>query len=57
MEDIDQVASHLDFREKNGYSKKSVVFYPKDESIQPFELIVYMATEENESYAGKYFSP
>ncbi|XP_063832258.1 putative glutathione-specific gamma-glutamylcyclotransferase 2 [Ostrinia nubilalis] len=51
-EDIDQVMKHLDYREKNGYSKKTVTFHPKDKSIEPFSLTLYIATEENESYAG-----
>ncbi|XP_028160365.1 putative glutathione-specific gamma-glutamylcyclotransferase 2 [Ostrinia furnacalis] len=51
-EDIDQVTKHLDYREKNGYSKKTVTFHPKDKSIEPFSLTLYIATEENESYAG-----
>lgn len=51
-EDIDQVTKHLDFREKNGYSKKSVTFYPKDKRHEPFILTLYVATEENESFAG-----
>lgn len=54
-EDIQKVTEHLDFREKNGYSKKLVIFYPQDESYEPFELMVYMATVENESYAGNLF--
>ncbi|GBP82127.1 Putative glutathione-specific gamma-glutamylcyclotransferase 2 [Eumeta japonica] len=51
-EHINEVTSHLDFREKNGYSKQIVTFHPADKSIQPFSLIIYVATEENESFAG-----
>ncbi|KAG7309158.1 hypothetical protein JYU34_005080 [Plutella xylostella] len=51
-EDIKKVTEHLDFREKNGYSKKTVTFYPRDTQNQPFEITLYLATEENESYAG-----
>lgn len=51
-QDIEEVTEHLDFREKNGYSKKSVLFHPK-ENMKPFELTLYVASEENESYAGK----
>ncbi|KAM3956470.1 putative glutathione-specific gamma-glutamylcyclotransferase 2 [Aphomia sociella] len=50
--DIEQVTNHLDFREKNGYSKKTVTFHPKDNSVEPFELTLYVATEDNQSYAG-----
>ncbi|CAH2054627.1 unnamed protein product, partial [Iphiclides podalirius] len=51
-EDIENVTNHLDFREKNGYCKKSVTFYPKDKSVEPFDLTLYIASNENESYAG-----
>ncbi|CAH1635996.1 unnamed protein product [Spodoptera littoralis] len=51
-EDAAQVSQHLDFREKNGYSKKTVTFHPKD-NIEPFQLTLYVATEDNESYAGE----
>ncbi|XP_059058775.1 putative glutathione-specific gamma-glutamylcyclotransferase 2 [Achroia grisella] len=51
-QDIEQVTNHLDFREKNGYSKKIVKFFPKDKNLEPFDLTLYVATEENESYAG-----
>lgn len=51
-EDIDQVTQHLDFREKNGYSKKTVTFHPKDQSCESFTLTLYVATKENVSYAG-----
>lgn len=52
-EDIEKVTKHLDFREKNGYCKKYITFYPKDENVKPFNLTLYIATNENESYAGK----
>lgn len=51
-QDIEEVTEYLDFREKNGYSKKTVTFHPKD-NIKPFELTLYVATKENKSYAGK----
>lgn len=53
-----KVLNHLDFREKNGYERVNVKFYPtepgqkKDDAHQPIDLIVYVATEENCSYAG-----
>lgn len=50
--DIEAVTNHLDFREKNGYVKKSTTFYPKDNTETPFSLTLYVATEENESFAG-----
>ncbi|CAH2239457.1 jg21466 [Pararge aegeria aegeria] len=52
QEDIDQVTSHLDYREKNGYSKKTVTFHPIDTSWQPFAITLYVAMKDNESYAG-----
>ncbi|XP_073959228.1 putative glutathione-specific gamma-glutamylcyclotransferase 2 [Choristoneura fumiferana] len=51
-EDIEHVTKYLDFREKNGYSKKTLTFHPKDEMHEPFELTLYVATEDNESFAG-----
>ncbi|KAL4717033.1 hypothetical protein ACJJTC_016920 [Scirpophaga incertulas] len=51
-EDINQVMQHLDFREKNGYSKKIVTFFPNNSNIEPFNLTIYIATEDNESFAG-----
>ncbi|CAF4916113.1 unnamed protein product [Pieris macdunnoughi] len=51
-QDIESVTKHLDYREKNGYSKKTVTFYPKDIKIEPFEITLYVATKENESFAG-----
>ncbi|CAK1545664.1 unnamed protein product [Leptosia nina] len=51
-EDIEQVTKHLDYREKNGYSKKTVIFHAKDASLKPFEITLYVATKDNESFAG-----
>lgn len=56
QEDSEQVTQHLDFREKNGYTRKSVVFYPQDPGMQQFSLTLYIASEDNESYAGKFIS-
>lgn len=53
QEDSEQVTQHLDYREKNGYTRKSVVFYPQDPKMDWFPLTLYIATEDNESYAGK----
>ncbi|XP_077286344.1 putative glutathione-specific gamma-glutamylcyclotransferase 2 [Arctopsyche grandis] len=53
-EDIEVVSNHLDFREKNGYTKTSVKFYPNlDSDLHPFELIIYVATPDNVSFAGE----
>lgn len=54
--DKHEVLQHLDFREKNGYERFSVKFYPyspdggTSESEQ--EIVMYIATENNGSYAG-----
>lgn len=67
--DEDTVTAHLDYREKTGYRKQSVMFYPiykaensreniKDVSniskidLSPFELMIYIGTEDNEWFAG-----
>lgn len=50
--EIESVLNHLDFREKNGYVKTSTTFHPKDDHEAPFSLTLYVATEENESFAG-----
>lgn len=47
------VWKQLDFREKNGYQRKICKFYPKHESIQPFDLVVYIGDPDNEWYAGE----
>lgn len=50
-----EVMEHLDFREKNGYERHSVTFYPlePDSEAKPLEdIIIYVATADNDSYAG-----
>lgn len=51
-----QVINHLDYREKNGYERYRVTFYPLDEcdgQQQPIDnILIYVATKENASYAG-----
>ncbi|XP_026463073.1 putative glutathione-specific gamma-glutamylcyclotransferase 2 [Ctenocephalides felis] len=54
--DVEKVTKHLDHREKNGYIRSTVKFYPKENSqdnSKPFELYIYVATPENESFAGE----
>ncbi|XP_054271908.1 putative glutathione-specific gamma-glutamylcyclotransferase 2 [Macrosteles quadrilineatus] len=60
--DKQMVLRHLDFREKNGYVKISVKFYPVDfiHTVenrpckgQPCELVIYLADKSNEHYAGE----
>ncbi|KAJ8973573.1 hypothetical protein NQ317_001599 [Molorchus minor] len=50
--DIEKVVNHLDYREKGGYERKSVTFYPLDKSEQPFEITIYLACHDNHNYAG-----
>lgn len=49
-----EVMDHLDFREKNGYERCLVTFYPLEDSEQSTinNIIIYVATHENDSYAG-----
>ncbi|KAH8420036.1 hypothetical protein KR009_005207 [Drosophila setifemur] len=52
------VLDHLDYREKNGYERCSLEFheYPKEtgasSSSDPIQVIMYVATQANDSYAG-----
>lgn len=53
--DVDKVSQHLDYREKNGYTKSLVTFYPHDSEkdvMEPFKLTIYVATQDNEAFAG-----
>lgn len=48
------VLEHLDYREKNGYERVTVQFYPTERAAKPIdEVIVYVATEDNCSFAGR----
>lgn len=59
---------HLDHREKNGYQRHSVTFYPYQSTAaaaefskqtvvagaaKPRPICLYLATEDNESFAGE----
>lgn len=50
--DIEQVVGHLDYREKGGYERKWVKFYPCDEQTSPFDITIYLAQDDNSNYAG-----
>lgn len=50
--DVDSVVKHLDYREKGGYERKTVRFYPKNKEMQPFDMTIYLASHENPNYAG-----
>lgn len=60
-----EVIQHLDFREKNGYERHTVEFYPYQgvienvelqspvtQQIPCFPISIYVATKDNESFAG-----
>jgi cation transport regulator ChaC len=69
-DDEEFVIKQLDIREKDGYEKVTVKFYPSDpennklitnvhscslsspRSHEPFELVIYVGTEDNEYFAG-----
>ena len=48
----EDVTSHLDFREKGGYEKRSVIFHPTDTDYRSFSLDIYIGTEDNPFYLG-----
>ena len=51
-EDENDVKQHLDFREKCGYETQSVLFHPQDQSIEPFQLEIYVGTADNPHFLG-----
>nr|CAD7445153.1 unnamed protein product [Timema bartmani]CAD7463548.1 unnamed protein product [Timema tahoe] len=62
-QDVEFVMNHLDYREKNGYERVEVIFNPCGHALnpdigaivvptEPFQLVVYLANECNESFAG-----
>ncbi|KAG5872465.1 hypothetical protein JTB14_010603 [Gonioctena quinquepunctata] len=50
--DIENVVNHLDFREKDGYERKFVTFYPINCERKAFEITIYVANQGNINYAG-----
>lgn len=46
------VKTHLDFREKGGYEKINIMFYPQDTDCEPFKLNIYIGTQTNPFYLG-----
>ncbi|XP_022667450.1 putative glutathione-specific gamma-glutamylcyclotransferase 2 isoform X3 [Varroa destructor] len=51
-EEVESVISHLDYREKGGFTRSKTLFFPKDSKVEPFEIIVYVAVEGNVNYLG-----
>ncbi|XP_046984872.1 putative glutathione-specific gamma-glutamylcyclotransferase 2 [Schistocerca americana] len=56
-EDEENVVSHLDFREKDGYTKNTALFYPvaiettqEITKLDPLEVVLYIATEDNKFF-------
>lgn len=42
----------MDFREKGGYTKHDVTFYPSEVIESPIHLNIYIGTSDNEEYLG-----
>lgn len=47
----EDVMKYLDYREKGGYQLAEMTFFPINSS-QPFNVLVYMATQHNPNYLG-----
>lgn len=50
-----EVIDHLDFREKNGYERRLVTFFPLENLLEKKSIeniVIYVATKDNDSYAG-----
>ena len=51
--DVPEVMMYLNHREKGGYTTKQTLFYPLDDhNMSPFEVLLYIATENNPEYLG-----
>uniref|UniRef100_H2ZDC2 glutathione-specific gamma-glutamylcyclotransferase n=1 Tax=Ciona savignyi TaxID=51511 RepID=H2ZDC2_CIOSA len=49
---VNEVKDNLDYREKGGYSSEDVVFHPRDETLEPFRLMIYIGKPGNPNFAG-----
>ncbi|KAF2894501.1 hypothetical protein ILUMI_11672 [Ignelater luminosus] len=52
-EDVEKVVNQLDYREKGGYKRMQVVFYPKMIQAKPFQITIYVGATDNLNYAGE----
>ena len=50
--DEENVRQHLDHRERGGYTKDTVTFYPEDKSEPEIVLDLYIGTEDNPNFLG-----
>lgn len=48
----DEVIKYLDYREKSGYQLTEMLFHPIVNGGKPYNVLVYMATQENPDYLG-----
>ena len=50
--DRDDVMKYLDYREKGGYKMAEMLFHPTDQYMEPYNVLVYLATKDNPNYLG-----
>ncbi|KAF5284798.1 hypothetical protein FQA39_LY04523 [Lamprigera yunnana] len=51
--DVEKVIDHLDYREKGGYKRTNVVFFPSDSHIDPLNITIYVGAKGNQNYADE----
>lgn len=52
QEQENTVCEQLDYREKGGYEKTNVTFYPLESTVLPFDLDIYIGSKDNPYYLG-----
>ena len=50
LENEEHVRSHLDYREKGGYTRVCVLFHPREKNIESFSIMLYIGTADNPLY-------